>query len=460
MNDKYRIVVDAGHGGVDSGAVSGNLKEKDFNLQAANYMYNRFKELGVPVVITRDDDKTLSRAERINTMKSLGIDPNVIILSNHINAGGGEGAEIVYPLRTSPTLPKAILDEIGAKGQVKRKIYQRVLPENPKKDYYYIMRDTPNTTALLIEYGFIDNPKDQVKLQNNLLDYAEGVVKAVSEYIGVPYIMPESNEVGDVYTVKAGDTLYSIARKFNTTVNELIELNGLTNTILSIGELIKLPIKEEQTDYEVYTIEVGDSLYSIANKHNISVNDLIDYNALPTTILTIGDTIKIPKNKVINKENVYIVKPGDTLYRIANAFNISVNDLINFNNLNSNILTIGQELLIPIKPVFEEDYVVYEVKPQDTLYSIARKYNTKVDSIKSFNNLTSNILNIGQILQIPLETSEFVYQTYQIKPGDTLYRIAKMYNTTVSEIMALNSDISSILRVGQIIKIPQNVNLI
>ena len=89
MNEKYRIVVDAGHGGVDSGAVSGNLQEKDFNLQAANYMYNRFKELGVPVIITRDTDKSLTRSERINLMKSLGTDPNVIILSNHINAGGG-----------------------------------------------------------------------------------------------------------------------------------------------------------------------------------------------------------------------------------------------------------------------------------------------------------------------------------------------------------------------------------
>ena len=90
MNDKYRIVVDAGHGGVDSGAVSGNLLEKDLNLQAANYMYNRFKELGVPVAITRDTDKTLTRNERLNIMhNTFGNDPNVIVLSNHINAGGG-----------------------------------------------------------------------------------------------------------------------------------------------------------------------------------------------------------------------------------------------------------------------------------------------------------------------------------------------------------------------------------
>ena len=455
MNDKYRIVVDAGHGGSDPGAVSGNLKEKDFTLQAANYMYNRFKELGVPVTITRDTDKSLTRAERINTMKSLGTDPNVIVLSNHINAGGGEGAEVVYPLRSSPTLAKNILDEIGARGQIKRKIYQRVLPENPSKDYYYIMRDTPNTTALLIEYGFIDNPRDRIKLQNNLTNYAEGVVKAVSEYIGVPYSLPNTSEIGDVYTVQRGDTLYSIARKFNTTVNELISLNNLTNTNLSIGQLIKLPQGEEQSDYEIYTIQEGDSLYSIANKFNISVNDLIDFNALPTTILTVGETIRIPKGSVPNKENVYIVKPGDTLYRIANAYGVNVNDLITANNLTSNILTIGQELVIPLKPVTEEDYVVYQVEPNDTLYSIARRYNTKVDIIKSYNNLTSNLLNVGQILQIPINNTEIVYQTYQVEPGDTLYSIARKYNTTVAEIAAINNNLSSILSIGQVIKIPQ-----
>ena len=455
MNDKYRIVVDAGHGGVDSGAVSGNLQEKDFNLQAANYMYNRFKELGVPVTITRDSDKTLSRQERINTMKSLGTDPNVIVLSNHINAGGGEGAEVVYPLRSSPTLAKNILDEIGARGQVKRKIYQRVLPENPRKDYYYIMRETPNTTALLIEYGFIDNAKDRVKLQNNLTNYAEGVVKAVSEYIGVPYTLPNTNEVGDVYIVQKGDTLYSIARKFNTTVNELISLNNLSSATLSIGQQLKLPQGEEQSDYDVYTVQVGDSLYSIANRFNISVNDLIDFNALPTTILTPGETIRIPKGNINGKENVYVVKPGDTLYRIANLYDVSINDLINANNLTSNILTIGQELIIPVKPVTEEDYVVYSVVNGDTLYSIARRFNTKVDAIKSYNNLTSNLLNPGQILQIPIENTEISYQTYQVRPGDTLYSIARKYNTTVAEIMAINNDLSSLLTIGQVIKIPQ-----
>ena len=76
------------------------------------------------------------------------------------------------------------LDNIGEQGQIKRSIYQRVLPENPSKDYYYIIRETGNTEPLLVEYGFIDNKNDIEKLTNNLEDYVEGVVKAIAYYTG------------------------------------------------------------------------------------------------------------------------------------------------------------------------------------------------------------------------------------------------------------------------------------
>ena len=83
------VVVDAGHGGSDPGAVSGNLKEKDFNLRSAQYIYQRLRELGIPAVLTRSDDRTLTRDERVSTMvNSFGNGEDVIILSNHINAGG------------------------------------------------------------------------------------------------------------------------------------------------------------------------------------------------------------------------------------------------------------------------------------------------------------------------------------------------------------------------------------
>ena len=125
-------------------------------------------------------------------------------------------------------------------------------------------------------------------------------------------------------------------------------------------------------------------------------------------------------------------------------------------NIESNILTIGQQITIPIKPVTEGDFVVYEVMPGDTLYSIARRYNTKVDAIKAYNGLTNNTLSVGQIIQIPLEPVEINYLTYQVQKGDTLYSIARRFNTTIPEITAINSGLTNNLSIGQTIKIPQN----
>lgn len=89
-NDDFLVVVDAGHGGIDSGAVNGNNLEKDFTLRASKYIYNRLKELGIPTVLTRDSDKDLPKNERINLINQISKkSPNVIVLSNHINAGGG-----------------------------------------------------------------------------------------------------------------------------------------------------------------------------------------------------------------------------------------------------------------------------------------------------------------------------------------------------------------------------------
>lgn len=353
-----------------------------------------------------------------------------------------------------------ILDAIGEKGQIKRKYYQRVLPEDPTKDYYYIMRETPDTTSLLIEYGFIDNANDRKKLQNNLLDYVEGVVEAVANYIGVEYTEPGQTQPGNnLYTVKKGDTLYSIANRFNTTVQALKTLNNLTSNTLTIGQILKIPttdnnLPEESTDE--YTVQSGDSLYSIAQKFNTTVNDLIEYNQLATTIIQPGQVLKIPK--VTSTNIVYTVKKGDTLYSIANNYGVSVDAIKKLNNLTSNTLSIGQQLYIPKDSVVEEtDFVVYEVKPGDTLYSIAKKYNTTPEAIKNYNNLTSNLLTINQVLQIPVEGVSTENVIYTVKKGDSLYQIANNFGVSVAEIMNLNNLTSTLLSVGQTLLIPTRI---
>ena len=85
------VIVDAGHGGEDSGAINGTIYEKDFNLKSAKYIYDRLKELGINAVLTRDSDISLPKSERIAKIKELfQLGEDIILVSNHINAGGGE----------------------------------------------------------------------------------------------------------------------------------------------------------------------------------------------------------------------------------------------------------------------------------------------------------------------------------------------------------------------------------
>lgn len=413
-----KVVIDAGHGGADPGAVSGNLKEKDLNLEAAQYMYKRLQELGIPSTIVRNTDETLERKERINRiMNAYGNSPDVIMISNHINAGGGEGAEIVYALRNNPTLAEMALDNIGAAGQIERKVYQRRLPENPNKDYYFIIRDTGNLESLLVEYGFIDNANDASKLQNNLTDYVEGVVKAIADYANIPYIPPTTDIVDVYYTVKRGDTLYSIASQFSTTVQKLKSLNNLTSNNLQIGQVL-LVTEKTYPDVSTYTVEKGDTLYGIANKFSTTVQAIKKLNNLTTNTLLPGQQIYIPTpstptptqptNPPVPQEPetpylIYTIQRGDSLWKISQKYDIPVNDIIAFNNLSSANLQIGDELRIPITS--QEDNTSnqfsYTVKKGDTLWSIAKQFNVSVDSIKATNNLASNLLTLGQTLIIP-----------------------------------------------------------
>ena len=91
-NNLVGIVIDPGHGGIDGGAVGNNQNEKDYTLKISKYMYDRFRELGIPVILTRDTDITLNPSDRVDRiLDAYGDNPNVIVVSNHLNAGGGDG---------------------------------------------------------------------------------------------------------------------------------------------------------------------------------------------------------------------------------------------------------------------------------------------------------------------------------------------------------------------------------
>ena len=386
MNDKL-IIVDAGHGGIDSGAIGNGLQEKDLNLKAATYIYNRLIELGIPAKMTRKEDEYLPKEERIQRIKELyNNTPNTILLSNHINAGGAEGAEVVYSLKNNSTLADLILENIGNAGQIKRKTYQRRLPENPNKDYYYILRESGNVEPVLIEYGFIDNSKDANKLKNYLDNYSEAVVKAITEYAGYNYFPPDinkENEAEEYYTVKKGDTLYSISKRFNVSIDNLKQINNLESNNISEGQKLYLTSIKPEDNNNTYIVKKGDTIYSIAKKFNVEIEDIIKENSLTGNILSIGQIILIP-NKSNEKEQetiiednytIYNVKKGDSLWKIARDNNISVPELIEINNLKNLTLQINQKLLIPKT---NKDYNTYIVQKGDTFFMGNNEYYKKI----------------------------------------------------------------------------------
>ncbi len=391
------VVVDSGHGGSDPGAISGSLKEKDLTLKAANYMTRRLQELGIPVVSIKTTDEDISRTERLRRAnEAFNGDPNAILISNHINSGGGEGAEIIYGLRNDDTLASMALENIGDAGQKMRRVYQRRLPENPSKDYYYIIRETDPMQSLLVEYGFIDNAQDQQKLQNNLEDYVEGVVKAIADYGGYNYLPPDISSSQDTYMVQKGDTLSKIANQFNTTVEELKKLNNLTSDLIQIGQILFIPVTSISPT-ETYTVKKGDTLYSISQQYGVTVEELKLTNNLTNNNLYIGQELKVPTKEINEDYEIYTVVKGDSLWLISQKYNVPVDDLIEINNLETVNLQIGDKLKIP-KNSTETTYIV---KKGDSLWSIAKDNNISVEELKMANNLTSNLLSIGQKLIIP-----------------------------------------------------------
>ena len=379
-----KIIIDPYRGGSDTGREINGQYEKNILLNLSKYMSEKLEKFGISTELVRSNDISLTDEERnsiINEIKN----KNDIIIQNRLSEDNE--FDIVYPLRNSDNLSSQITTDLQSSGISVDKYYQRRLPTNTTLDYYSIIRNTTPNEAIIIEYKDISNYEDTIDI----------IAETLDKYL----------KKKNTYTVVSGDSLYSIAKKFNTTINKIKELNNLTTNSLSIGQVLKIPEPE------------------INSSNNTS-----------------------------SKKNIYTVQKGDSLYQIAKKYNTTVDELKKINNLASNTLSIGQILTLPSSNEEQpKGYTYYTVQKGDSLYQIAKRYNTTTDTLKNLNNLTSNTLSIGQKLKVPTTTEE--YTLYKVVKGDSLYQIAKQYNTTVNDIKSLNNLISNTLSIGQELKIPR-----
>lgn len=272
------------------------------------------------------------------------------------------------------------------------------------------------------------------------------------------------------YVVQRGDTLYGISKQFGITVEEIKLENDMTNNTISVGQVLRIPTTATTS---LYIVKRGDTLYSIASKYGVSVSELMRINDLKSSTLSIGQQLRIPINGLPSNDNyiIYTVKVGDNLYSIAKQYNVSVKDIVSANNLATNTLAIGQQLKIPVSVKEDEDYEysTYIVQSGDNLYKIAKKFGMTVNQLMKVNNLETTNLSIGQVLKVQTGGNSFdipmgstcygsgykepQWETYTVKRGDSLYTIAKKFGVSVDDLIEVNELKNNNLSIGQVLKI-------
>ena len=215
------------------------------------------------------------------------------------------------------------------------------------------------------------------------------------------------------YTIKAGDTFYKLSIRFNVPLDAILRANpGVDPNNLQIGQVVCIPSSPTPPIPPCpggfyYTIKAGDTLYSIGQMFNVSVQALIAANpGIDPNNLQIGQVICIPVRPVPPCPGgfYYTIRPGDTLYSIGQMFNVSVQALIAANpGIDPNNLQIGQVICIPVRPVPPcPGGFYYTIRPGDTLYSIGQMFNVSVQALIAANpGIDPNNLQIGQVICIP-----------------------------------------------------------
>lgn len=325
------------------------------------------------------------------------------------------------------------------------------------------------------------------------------------------------------YTAVAGDSLWGIAQKFGMTLDELKKANGLTSNNLYVGQTLKVRKSAQQntnnndtnqnqnsngnnndrpqqtiTNAETYTVKSGDSLWGIATKHGCSVNDLKSWNHLSSNLIHVGQKLVVGQKKSTVQQQqgqkepqqttsngTYTVKSGDSLWKIATDHNMSVSQLKNLNRLSSDMIFVGQKLLVSEKkqsaPAQNQNKPsqnqvtgtsTYTVKSGDSVWKIAHEYGMSMNELTSLNGIKNNLIFPGQVLKVKSsartgnvsksETGGSGNQnaagngsssTYTVKAGDSVWKISHEHGMSMDELKSLNGLRDNLIIPGQVLKV-------
>lgn len=280
----------------------------------------------------------------------------------------------------------------------------------------------------------------QIKEWNNLKSNKIYKGKKLVIYSGDTRNLASSSNVNNSssrvskYKVKRGDTIGEIAEKFGVSTAQLRQWNGLTSNKILAGQMLSVHGKnnasslgdnttKKESNLVKYSIKTGDTIGEIAEMFKVSINEIKEWNNLSNNKLIAGKTLTIysdispTANKNVKTEtvsssktkvnnNIHIVESGETLSGISEKYNISVDDIKEWNNLTSSKIKVGQELAIKESKTSKNNSdaqngeILHNIKEGESLWTIAKLYNVLVADIMVWNNLKSDRVKIGQKLII------------------------------------------------------------
>ena len=170
----------------------------------------------------------------------------------------------------------------------------------------------------------------------------------------------EENKINWItHKIKSGDSLWELARRYDTRVEIIKKINFLEKDLLSLNETILIPLSQSEENnfipFEVHVVSEGDSLWSIASRYKLSAREIARNNSIEiNSILTIGQQLNIGNKNIYRtidskkRTILYSVKQGDNLYRIANLFGVEALDIKKLNDLDDSAIMPGQIIKIII----------------------------------------------------------------------------------------------------------------
>ncbi len=271
------------------------------------------------------------------------------------------------------------------------------------------------------------------------------------------------------YTVQKNDSLWSISKTYSLSLADIKKLNELISEDIYEGQRLYLP--QTITDY---TVQPGDHLSGLAVRFRTQLKYIIILNNLANEDLNIGQNLRIPQDIVESVQKqmmIHTVQPGDNLSQLALKYQVSTQDILEWNNKSNDTLYSGEKLKIysdkkpetlsPTPPIQTNtqdlNKIVHIVQAGEYLGSIAQTYNVSIDDIRKWNEKSGDDILIGEKLVLHVSgTYKPVVSTPQEKPyyhtvqaGEHLTGLAQLYGTTVKSIKEWNKLDRDILLKGE-----------